>query len=85
MNMTVEEFCERFGDPCQVHLQGDHDLEHQGVYFNEKAKDMYYMACYTLAGFAKCTPGRCLSWRRVDDTHGYCVFIGCSWREGVPL
>jgi hypothetical protein len=59
----------------------DRALELQGVYRNDKAKDM---ACFRdIDILAYCIPDKCMAWRRVDEEHGYCVLIGCSWKEGL--
>ena len=62
---------------CIWNAKTDNDLELQGVYRNDKAERM---ACFRDC-LAECTPNKCMAWRRMNAEHGYCVFIGCSWRE----
>ena len=78
------EACYRGDDVYQARRKADHDLELQGVYRNDKAKEEF---CCVKDWARQCTPKACMAWRRVDCNHGYCVFIGCSWtgarREAV--
>jgi hypothetical protein len=63
----------------EARTAADRNLEHQGVYRNDKAKGM---ACWRDC-LAECNPEKCMGWRRVDAEHGYCVLVGCSWAEGL--
>jgi hypothetical protein len=77
INFNFEAFKNTLGEIRQEDL----DLELQGVYRNDKAKEM---ACFR-DSFAECNPYKCMAWRRVDEDHGYCIVVGCSWRDGLIL
>ena len=77
--MLTKEAFQLIVDAHCAQMEADQNLEFQGIYSNAKAKDM---ACFKDC-FAECDPKKCMAWRRVDADHGYCILVGCSWREGL--
>jgi hypothetical protein len=81
INLMPDTAIERDFEVMQDRFEADLNLELQGVYHDDNAAEM---SCIR-DSLMNCNPGKCMAWRRVDAQHGYCVIIGCSWREGVPL
>jgi hypothetical protein len=81
--MTTQETIEAINDVTHARRDVDLALELQGVYRYKEAEKTICVKTLGHMGINRCQPANCMAWRRVDEEHGYCVFIGCSWREGI--